>query len=219
MPKNYRKQLCAVIEECELGRKPEKHLDMSCDELWSILVGSEPCSDDDGGVDDDDDWEGDKGYDRDAATRRDDCDRVHSILASGISADVRSRHGASLLYHALEYDHRHAPEMIKIVVENGADVNMPTHVGGSELPLDCELWLEQEGPFAAVNAQKHSYLVSHGARHSSVFAANLARANELAAEAASAKAAELAAADAALDQRLREVREAELCSRVPVWDH
>ena len=182
------------------------------DDLWFILTGVE----DDGDSDD----EGNPGYERDAEQRREDCDRVREMLDAGmVSADARHPvHGSSLLYHALRYDHRNVHEMIAVVVTAGCDVNLPTHETGDELPLDCELWLETDGPFASVNQRKRDFLISHGARHSDAAAARRRQDAADAAEAAAAKEAALAEADAALEQRLLDARRAWHAERVPTWD-
>ena len=166
------------------------------------------------GCDDEDD-DGDPGYERDAVQRREDCARVRDLLADGLSPDARGKHGESLLYRALEYDHRHAEEMIRVVVEAGCDVNAPTHDSSDELPLDCELWLELDGPFAQANRRKRDYLISHGARHSTAVAARMARDEADAANAAAVK-------EAALDQRLIDARREWQAERsmplMPTWD-
>ena len=183
--------------------------------LWCTLTGVEE-------EDDDSETEGNPGYERDAEERRSDCDCIRTLLRDCvISPDVRDKRGASLLYHALVYDHRHAHEMVAVVVEAGADVNAPTHAAGEERPLDCELWLERDGPFASVNQRKYDYLVRHGARHSVGAASRMASEAAEAAESAADKEAARVAADAALDQRLLDLRregEAEEERRVPAWD-
>ena len=147
------------------------------------------------------------------------CECVRALLLDGIvTPDARDKRGASLLYHALVYDHRHVHEMIQVVVEAGADVNAATHTASEEWPLDCELWLEQDGPYATVNQSKRDYLVRNGARHSPAVAARAAVDAADAAEAAAAKQAARATADAALDQRLRDMRTEWQAQRVPTWD-
>lgn len=126
-----------------------------------------------------------------------------------------------MLYHALEYDHRHAEEMIKIIVEAGCNVNAPAHNTSEALPLDCELWLELDGPYAQVNRRKREYLIAHGALHSPAVAARAVIDAADAANAAASKEASLAAADAALDQRLMDARrewQAERLPLMPTWD-
>lgn len=112
--------------------------------------------------------------------------------------------------------------MIRVVVDAGADVNAPTHEFDSDsarqFPLDCELWLELDGPYRDVNRRKRDYLVAHGARHSAAAEAAAAAAAAAAAVTASAKAAAQAAADAALEQRLLEARREADAARVPTWD-
>jgi hypothetical protein len=180
--------------------------------LWATLTGLED--------DDSDDAEGNPGYERDLEQRRRDCETVRRLLCNGdVSADERDNHGASLLYHALEYDHRHPPEMVRIVVEAGADVNAPTHSSScNEWPLDCELWLELDGPFAEVNRRKRDYLVHHGASHSPAVAARIAVEAAEADEAARARQAANEAADAALEKRLREARSQRQAESVPTWE-
>ena len=95
--------------------------------------------------------------------------------------------------------------------------NLPTPTTASGT-LDCELWLELEGPFAAVNAAKRDYLIAHGATKSARGRAAETAAATKAAEVEAAKAAELAARDAALEQRLDESRREWIASRVPSWD-
>lgn len=188
-------------------------------ELWFTLTGvdEECCSDEDD--DGDGGRTGEPGYEKDAAQRQADCRRVHDLLVGGISPNLRSRHrGASLLWHALEYDHRHGVQMIKVVVECGADVNLQTHAHSEELPLDCELWLEGDGPYAVANAQKRAYLVAYGARHSIARSAQAAADAADAADAAADEVAKRQAADAMLDRRLTEARNQWLGSRVPTWD-
>lgn len=185
------------------------------EELWEILV-----AEGDSSVDDSDaEAFAQHGYERSTDERHEDCDRVRAILSEdGISPNIRSPHGASLLCLALQYDHRHAAEMIKVVVEAGADVNAPMYESSDEWPLDCELWLELEGPFASVNRQKRAYLVAHGARQSPGALASAAADEEIAAAVAKAKADARTAADAALDRRLAEARQEWNAGRVPTWD-
>lgn len=185
------------------------------EELWEILD-----TEGDSSVEDSDaEAFPQHGYERSKEERQADCDRIRTILLEdGISPNVRSPHGASLLCLALQYDHRHAIEMIKVVVEAGADVNAPMYESSNEWPLDCELWLELEGPFASVNRQKRAYLVAHGARQSPGALASAAAEEEIAAAAAKAKADAQAAADAALDRRLAEARHDWNVGRVPTWD-
>ena len=181
-------------------------------DLWQAL-GS--CLHDDGGDGSDDD-EGEPGYERSDLQRQADCERVREILADGVvSPEVQHpRDATSLLYQALRYDHRHPPEMLKVVVEAGCDVNAPTHASSDELALDCELWLELEGPFAEMNRCKRAYLIAHGARHGPTAATRLAH------EAAQAAAREASAAQAesVLEQRLLDARRDWQASRVPMWD-
>ena len=186
------------------------------EELWEILAPEFGSSEED-----EDDAESliRHGYDRSAAERQEDCDRVRTILCEGsISPAVRSRSGASLLCLALQYDHRHAAQMLKVVCEAGADVNAPLHQPGEEWPLDCELWLELEGPFATVNEQKRAYLIARGARQSPGALAAAAAEEASAAAASNAKADARAAADEALERRPREAREEWHAARVPTWD-
>ena len=190
----------------------------ACDELFDILGASSDC------VDDGDDV-AEHGYEREPQQRRAEIRRVRELLSGGAVSPHIRRHGASLVYHALIYDHRHPPEMLRVVVEAGADVNAPILLTSSsdaerddERPLDCELWLELEGPYAAVNAQKRDYLIAHGATRSAHGLAVEAEQAARAADAAVARAAELAARDAALERRLDESRREWMASRVPSWD-
>ena len=138
------------------------------EELWSTIFSADTdCSEDEEIQFDHSFGSGEHGYERDAQQRRADCHRVKTILQQpNVSPDLRCRHGMSLLYHSLVYDHRHGPEMLKVVLDAGAGVNEPTHLGLSELPLDCELWLELEGPFAHWNRAKQALLIANGAEHS-----------------------------------------------------
>jgi len=180
-------------------------------ELWFAITGSS-------NSDSDDCDHAEPGYERTRAQREDDCKRVRIILAESDSDAVNTRrgpHGETLLCAALQYDHRHAAQMIKVVVEAGADLNMETHLVGGEYPLDTE-WLEidDESPHAAVNRSKREYLVAHGARHGP---AAMARAAEAAAV-AEAREAQAAANEAALDERLSDARRADQMASVPCWD-
>ena len=183
------------------------------DDLWFIVTG----------VSDGDDCGPEPGYEKSADQRRDDCDSVRELLCSGIDPNVRDKYGAHLLYLALEYDHRHDAEMVRVVVEAGADVNAVAHSDASDhWVLDSELWLETEGPHAVVNARKRAYLISRGARHSPAAATAAAdAAAEAAAEAAAAERARDAAAkeaEAALERRLEEARRLPPEPSVPSWE-
>ena len=103
--------------------------------------------------------------------------------------------------------------MLRVVVEAGADVNMPTHIVGGLLPLDTE-WLEvdEDNPHVEVNRAKREYLISHGARQSDSEAEGCARAE------AQAKAARIRAEEVALEQRLADTRHATAKAEVPSWD-
>ena len=184
-------------------------------ELWFTIMGTDASSEDELA-----DSDGQPGYEKDSVQREEDCALVRSILASGtdgIHANLRGAHGATLLYFALQYDHRHPGQMMNVVVEAGADVNMPMHAVGGEFPLDSE-WLEEDGPHAGLNAAKRAYLVSRGARHSPSFTANR-EADAAMARAASDTAAAQAQAEAqALEGRLAEARRTEAERLVPCWD-
>ena len=186
--------------------------DADLSEVWFTLTGRlEPCSSDDDG-----DGDGvEPGYERSLAQRDADCKLVRSILATGlVSANVRDSLGASLLYHALLYDHRHPAQMIRVCVEAGADVNLDTHLLGGQKPLDTE-WLEEDGPHRQVNREKRHYLIMHGAVPG---AEALAAAAQAATDAAAKSAAAVAAATA-LDQRLEDARRTWQAERlVPSWD-
>ena len=86
-----------------------------------------------------------KDFGDDPETRREECERVRDILKAGaVSPNARSRHGASLLYHALQYDHRHAPEMIEVfvhgkpvMVEKGSTMLQACEEAGHTVPRFC----------------------------------------------------------------------------------
>ena len=62
------------------------------------------------------------GYERTAEQRREDCELVREILGRGVAgvhANLRHSGGTSMLALAIEYDHRHPAEMIRVVVEAG----------------------------------------------------------------------------------------------------
>jgi hypothetical protein len=63
------------------------------------------------------------GDDRTADQRNADCARVKAILSGGISADVRLAYGETLLSCAMAYDCNEAPQMMKVVLEAGANAN------------------------------------------------------------------------------------------------
>lgn len=206
----------AAVEAAPV-REPSVRLDADADgddalaNLWLTITGAVPYSSDASGDDDD---KAQQGYDKSPRQRKADCTKVRMLLKSdGISANVRDRSGASLLYHALQYDHRRMAEMLRVVVEAGADVNMPTHIVGGLLPLDTE-WLEvdEDNPHVEVNRAKREYLISHGARQSDSEAEGRARAE------AEAKAARIRAEEAALEQRLADARHATAMAEVPSWD-
>ena len=90
----------------------------ACDELFDILGTSSDC------VDDGDDV-AEHGYEREPQQRRAEIRRVRELLSGGAVSPHIRRRGASLVYHALIADHRHPPEMLRVVVEAGADVNAP----------------------------------------------------------------------------------------------
>jgi hypothetical protein len=203
-------------------------------EIFNILRMDDDLSDDD---DDDraESGDGDYGYNRSTQQRRDEVERVRVLLSSGVvSPNMRSRHhSTSLLYHALIYDHRHPPEMIRAIVEAGADVNAPIHLveeeelapsavhygaSAGERPLDCELWLELDGPYVAVNREKRNFLITHGATRSPQGIAAAAAETALAASAAATRAAEAAAREMALDHRLEQARHEWTTGRVPMWE-
>ena len=205
----------AAVEAAPV-REPSVWLDADADgddalaNLWLTIAGAVPHSSDASGDDDD---KAQQGYDKSPRQRKADCSKVSMLLKSDFSANIRDRSGASLLYHALQYDHRHMAEMLRVVVEAGADVNMPTHIVGGLLPLDTE-WLEvdEDNPHVEVNRAKREYLISHGARQSDSEAEGCARAE------AQAKAARIRAEEVALEQRLADARHAPAKAEVPSWD-
>ena len=179
------------------------------DELWFIVTG----------IGDGEDCVPEPGYEKSADQRRDDCESVRALLCSSIDPNVRDQDGAHLLYLALEYDHRHDAEMVRVVVEAGADVNAETHTDArGHWVLDSELWLETEGPHAVANARKRAYLISRGARHSPAAAAAAAEAAAEAAAAERARGAAAKEAEAALERRLEEARRLPPEPSVPSWE-
>jgi hypothetical protein len=112
------------------------------------------------------------GYEKSAQQRLSDCQRVRQILASGalgVSANLVSAYGEPLLLLALEYDYGHGAQMTRMVLEAGADPNLPSEVDGVR-PLDSH-WLSHDGSepaedgseHAARNAEKRACLIAHGA--------------------------------------------------------
>jgi ankyrin repeat protein len=131
-------------------------------ELFDIVAGEDDTVGDDTFV------ENSPGYERSADQRRADCLRVQAILASGapgVHANLTWTYGQTLLWLAAEYDHRHDAEMIRALIEAGADANAPNAVDGLR-PLQSP-WLddcEMEGDHLALlcNGRKREYLLQQG---------------------------------------------------------
>ena len=98
-------------------------MDERARELWYVFTGSDESDEsDDGTYGDSPPGGGSHGYEKDAEQRGEDCERVRALLEEdGLSPNIRCRHGASLLYHALQYDHRHPPQMLKVVIKVKGD--------------------------------------------------------------------------------------------------
>lgn len=128
-------------------------------ELFRIVCGEdETCAADDTVL-----WR-EPGYEKSAEQRAADCARVREILrsgAEGVHADLRWTYGESLLWCTLEYDHRHPPQMIAVVLDAGADPAMPNAMDG-ERPLDSR-WLDGDGApeIAQLNAQKRALIAAY----------------------------------------------------------
>ena len=131
-------------------------------ELFRIISGEdEVCGVDDTVLD------RDPGHEKTASQRQNDCERVAVILglgAEGVNASLRWVYGETLVHLALEYDHRHAPEMLLTVLKAGADPNSPNAMDG-ERPLESP-WLEHEEDSHV--SQKRACLCRFGARTISV---------------------------------------------------
>ena len=110
-------------------------------ELFAIITGEDDMADDG------DDAEGtvnliNPGYDKTDDQRQIDCERVAAILASGVEgvhANLTWTYGETLLWMALEYDHRHSAQMLKVLLHAGADPNAPNAIDGQR-PLQSP-WL------------------------------------------------------------------------------
>lgn len=114
---------------------------MLVSELFAIVTGD----DDDAMETECDDHtiiEHSPGYEKSAAQRSVDCERVAAILASGVEgvhANLTWTYGETLLWMALEYDHRHPAQMLKVLLHAGADPNAPNAIDGQR-PLQSP-WL------------------------------------------------------------------------------
>ena len=134
-------------------------------ELFAIITGEDDMADDG------DDAEGtvnliNPGYDKTDDQRRIDCERVAAILSSGVegvSANLTWTYGETLLWMAIEYDHRHPAQMINVVLRAGADANAPNAVDGLR-PIQSP-WLSSQAVARedAFNAEKRALLISAGA--------------------------------------------------------
>ncbi|KAL1507660.1 hypothetical protein AB1Y20_007277 [Prymnesium parvum] len=106
-------------------------------ELFRVLCGEEEVCGEDETV-----LERDPGFEKAPPLRQADCARVRHILscgASGVDASWRSIYGETLVHLALEYDHRHPPEMLLVVLEAGADPTARNELDG-ELAVESS-WL------------------------------------------------------------------------------
>ena len=129
-------------------------------ELLEIVQGDDDMIDEDDTI-----IERDPGYQKSDTDRRDDCERVRSILTMGVvgvDAAMRNAHGEPLLHLALEYDYGHAPQMLAVVLAAGADPNELSVVDDALVhPLESP-WLTDDD--TAVAALKRACLIRHGAR-------------------------------------------------------
>lgn len=86
-------------------------------ELFRIVCGEEEtCAEDDTFL------YREPGHEKSREQRAADCCRVREILASGadgVHPDLRWTYGETLLWCTLEYDHRHPPQMMAVVLEAG----------------------------------------------------------------------------------------------------
>lgn len=135
-------------------------------ELFAVITGEDDLAEE---RDDNDTFcEHNPGYEKSAEQRLIDCARVGAILASGVegvTANLTWTYGETLLWMAIEYDHRHPPEMIEVLLQAGADANLPNAVD-SLRPLQNP-WLSETEDMAledAFVAQKRRRLRRAGAK-------------------------------------------------------
>ena len=137
-------------------------------ELFTIITGEDDFAD----IPDDVTLlENNPGYEKPSEQRRLDCARVATILSSGVPgvhANLTWSYGETLLWMAVEYDHRHPPEMIDVLLAAGADPNGPNAIDGLR-PLQNP-WLSEDDEMAdegeacaAFIAQKRQRLCAAGA--------------------------------------------------------
>lgn len=129
-------------------------------EMFRIVSGE-----DDEIGEDDTVLERDPGFEKPAPQRQEDVRRVREILgckAEGVHANLRWKWGETLVHLALEYDHRHPPEMLLAVLEAGTDPNAPNAMDG-ERPLDSP-WLDQPLAEDRHVAEKRICLLRFGAK-------------------------------------------------------
>ena len=134
-------------------------------ELFAIITGEDDMTDNG------DDAENtvnliNPGYEKTDDQRRLDCERVAVILSSGVdgvSANLTWSYGETLLWMAIEYDHRHPAQMTEVVLRAGADANAPNAVDGLR-PIQSP-WLSSQTVARedAFNAEKRALLISAGA--------------------------------------------------------
>ena len=134
-------------------------------ELFAIITGEDDMADD---CDDAEKTVNliNPGYEKTDDQRRLDCERVTEILSSGvdgISANLTWTYGETLLWMAIEYDHRHPAQMTDVVLRAGADANAPNAVDGLR-PIQSP-WLSSQTVARedAFNAEKRALLISAGA--------------------------------------------------------
>ena len=108
--------------------------------------------------------------------READCARVKAILSGGISPDVRVAYGETLLSRAMMYDSGHAPQMMRVVLEAGANANARNMMDDAH-PLEneylvglVELYVEPEDRTYDLDERDKFYnekvarLLFHGAK-------------------------------------------------------
>jgi len=129
-------------------------------EIFGIITGEDEEAD---RADDETFIECHPGYEKTAEQRCADCARVAAILRSagracepsrvlGVHANLTWLYGETLLWMAIEYDHRHQPEMMDVLLQAGADPNLPNAVDGLRPLQNPWLDLEEMAPEGAACA-------------------------------------------------------------------
>mmetsp|Transcript_43323 Transcript_43323/g.113865 ORF Transcript_43323/g.113865 Transcript_43323/m.113865 type:complete len:314 (-) Transcript_43323:687-1628(-) len=128
---------------CEQRREALDMLDDTAQllvrELFAIVSGEDDMAEND----DMTIIEHNPGYEKDAEQRSVDCARAAAILSSGvpgIHANLTWSYGETLLWMAIEYDHRHPPQMVDVLLSAGADPNAANAIDGM-VPLQNP-WLD-----------------------------------------------------------------------------